>query len=36
LGGTLLISLVTEIVTANHYWKTLSGIALVAVLGILS
>lgn len=35
LGGALLISLVTEIVTANHYWKTLSGIALVAVMGIL-
>jgi hypothetical protein len=35
LGGALLISLVTEIVTANHYWKTLSGIALVAVVGIL-
>lgn len=35
LGGALLISLVTEIVTANHYWKTLSGIALIAVVGIL-
>ena len=35
LGGALLISLVTEVVTANHYWKTLSGIALVACVGIL-
>lgn len=34
LGGAMLISLVTEVVTANHYWKTLTGIALVAVLGI--
>ncbi|HKX32348.1 MAG TPA: hypothetical protein VJ302_31965 [Blastocatellia bacterium] len=34
LGGAFLISLVTEIVTANHYWKVLSGVALVAIVGI--
>jgi hypothetical protein len=31
LGGALLISLVTEIITATHHWRMLSGVPLIAM-----
>jgi hypothetical protein len=34
LGGALLISLVTEVITATHYWRMLSGVPLIAIGGL--
>jgi hypothetical protein len=34
MGGALLISLVTEIITATHYWRMLSGVPLIAIGGL--
>jgi hypothetical protein len=35
IGGSILLALATEIIVIGHYWKMLSGVAAIAILGVL-